>query len=316
MRVLVVGTGYGGQVMAPAYGREGHAVQVVSPRDGRALRAALDTMPDLVSIHSPPFLHGEHVSLALDRGLAVLCDKPFGRDATEACALRDRAQALGVANFVNFELRWQPARMKLRQLLRDGAIGALQHVSWTMFGDGLRRQKHGWLFERALGGGWIGAYGAHCVDLLRWLTGSEIVECGGFARTDVPRRPDGEGVPHTATAEDAFSAWFVLGNGSTASLDTGFSTSTNLPERVVFLGSEGALELIDDASIDLHRPGAPAERIEFPYSTDRYAPALAGWLPAVTAALEGGSALAPDFSDGAAVTVVLDQLKATVFDVR
>lgn len=314
MRVLVIGTGFGAGVMAPAFEREGFAVRVISPRDGKALRLALDESPDLVSIHSPPFMHREHVDLALDRGLAVLCDKPFGLDAADAAAMRDRAQALGAANFVNFELRWKPARIKLKQLLQGGAIGTLQHVSWTMFGDGLRQQKYGWLHDAALGGGWIGAYGAHGIDMLRWLTGSEIAECGGVVRADVAQRPDSSGVLRPVSAEDAFSAWFALDNGCTASFDTGFSTASSFPERILFLGSEGAIELIGDITLELRQAGLPPERIDFADAAESgYAPALRRWLPAVVQAMAERRPLAPDFSDGAAVTDVLDRLRASAF---
>src|ERR1700741_2431335 len=160
MEAVVIGTGFGAHVMAPAYEAVGFRTTVVSPRDDAALARAVSGNIDLVSVHSPPFLHHQHVMLGLDHRRAVLCDKPFGRNAQEARSLRDRARALGVPNFVNFELRWQTGRVRLKQLLDDGAIGALQHVNWTMFGGGLRSKTHGWLFVADLGGGWIGAYGA------------------------------------------------------------------------------------------------------------------------------------------------------------
>ena len=42
---------------------------------------------DLVAVHSPPFLHPAHVDHALDAGHAVLCDKPFGRNAEDAATM-------------------------------------------------------------------------------------------------------------------------------------------------------------------------------------------------------------------------------------
>ena len=91
MRVLVIGTGFGRQAMAPVYRGLGFDVEVVSPRDESALHRALNAGVDLVSVHSPPFLHRQHVTAAVDRGYPVLCDKPFGRNADEARAMRDHA---------------------------------------------------------------------------------------------------------------------------------------------------------------------------------------------------------------------------------
>lgn len=317
MKVVVIGTGFGAHVMAPAYEAAGFTTTVVSPRDDAALARAAAGDVDLVSVHSPPFLHHQHVMLALDHKRAVLCDKPFGRNAQEARSLRDRARALGVPNFVNFELRWQTGRARLKQLLDEGAIGALQHVNWTMFGDGLRRQKHGWLFDADLGGGWIGAYGAHLVDALRWLTRSEIDQLGGVARTEIPSRLDREGAPHAATAEDAFSAWFALENGCTASFDTAFSASIGAPERLLLLGSEGALELVGDLHLTLRRPGREPEAVDLGApETNGYAQALRPWLAAVREAIGGGPQIAPSFDDGVATAEVLDRLHASVFRAR
>lgn len=311
MKVVVVGTGFGAQVMVPAWSRAGCEVEIVSPRETDRLLEKLDTSPGIVSIHSPPFLHVEHVMLTLERGIPVLCDKPFGCNTAEAQLMCERGG--GTANFINFELRWQPARMKAKELLKSGAIGALQHVTLTMFGRGLRNQAHGWLHDASLGGGWMGAYGAHGIDMLRWLTGSEVIRCGGVSRVEIAQRPDRDGKPFDCSAEDAFSAWFELGNGVTAAFDTGFSGSVNLPERIVLHGSEGALELIDDSLLIRHGPCGVIGHWKFPeVAADQYDPALTVWLPAILSAVRNGYNGLPGFQDGLAVTEVLDRLKDSV----
>jgi predicted dehydrogenase len=69
------------------------------PFDGRAYSSAREMIeteqPDIVDVCSPPELHFEHVSLALDAGCAVLCEKPFVYDASlPGDTLRDQARAL------------------------------------------------------------------------------------------------------------------------------------------------------------------------------------------------------------------------------
>lgn len=318
MKVIVIGTGFGSGVMAPAWRACGCEVVSLSSRDGEAIDAALGEGADLVSVHSPPFLHRDHVGRAFERGIPVLCDKPFGLDTQAAGAMLVQASTLGLPHFVNFELRFQPARAKAKALVAAGAIGALTHVSWTMFGNGLRAKPWGWLADAAQGGGWLGAYGAHTIDFLRWLTGSEVTQCGGIGRIEVPFREDAQGTSLAATAEDAFSAWLTLGGGVTAMIDSGFSGSVALPERVLLLGSEGALELLDDWQLVLHPREGREERWEFPQSReDRYGPAFATMLPAIRSALAGAR---PDglasFDDGLAVTRVLDRLKVSAATVR
>jgi hypothetical protein len=64
LRIVVVGTGFGKRTVAPIYQSLGCEVEIVSPHDAKAVQAAIETPCDLVSIHSPPFLHLEHVRLA------------------------------------------------------------------------------------------------------------------------------------------------------------------------------------------------------------------------------------------------------------
>src|SRR5579863_9814761 len=289
MKVAVIGTGFGERVVAPVYRQLGFQAQVISPRDTAGIEAACADDVDLVSIHSPPFLHLPHVMTALDHGRAVLCDKPFGRDAAEARAMRDRARSVGVLNFLNFEFRRQPSRVKLKQMLDDGAIGPLQHISWTFIGSGLRAQKYRWLFDAGSAGGWIGAYGSHAVDTLRWLFNSEVADCGGISRIETRSRIDRDGVVRAATAEDAFSAWLVMENGGSVSFDTAFSTPVSLPHRLILMGDEGALELIDEREIVLRQPGKPSETIAFPPPPgDPHEPGLVPWLTQVRDAIKEG----------------------------
>jgi predicted dehydrogenase len=237
--------------------------------------------------------------MALEQGCAVLCDKPFGLDEADARLMRDRAHALGLPNFVNFELRWRPTRLKVGRLLDQGAIGALSHVNWTLFGSDLRQQRHGWLHDAGRGGGWVGAYGAHCIDALSVWTGSKVARCGGIARRDMSARPDADGVLRPCSAEDAFSAWIEFDSGVTVTLDTAFSTAANVPERILLFGSDGAIEVQDDAAVILHRPDGHQERFDFPASAgDAYAPALDGWLGAVRRAVATKQPLIPDFDAG------------------
>jgi predicted dehydrogenase len=331
MKVAIIGAGFGRYAMAPVYQKLGFEVEVVTPRDAEAVERALASNVDLVSVHSPPFMHHAHVMRALDHGHAVLCDKPFGRNATEARAMRDRARELGVLNFVNFETRWKPNRAKIKQLVDEGAIGAPRHLNWTFFSNGFRAGPHGWINERELGGGWIGAYASHCIDIVRWLFGSEVARCGGISRIEVPTRSDKDGAVRTATAEDAYSAWFIMQNGCTAAQDTAYCAAAPMPMRIVVMGDEGGLELVGDTKLIVRRAVreaglSAAERIrlgllagegdevfEFsPAPGEAHEPALTPWLESVRDALRAGRQVATSFDDGLAVAEVMDQLRANL----
>ncbi|WP_217429569.1 Gfo/Idh/MocA family protein [Sphingomonas bacterium] len=311
LRVALIGTGFGARVVAGCYRDAGMTVDIVSPRDAGAVRAACAGDVDLVSIHSPPFLHADHVGLALDHGRNLLCDKPFGTSADQARRMLDRATAAGVLHFLNFEFRYDPPRLALKALLDDGVIGAVRHVHWTAFSSGSRvpLRPYGWLFDEARGGGWIGAFGSHVFDALRWLVG-EVEDAHGETRTDIARRPDAAGVPHDCTAEDAFVARLTFASGATALIDTAFAAPANLPPRMIFIGSEGMIEATGSTRIAIIGSGEDRV-IDFePFAGDPHLPAMRPWAAAVRDSIIAGRQIEPCFADGLACAEIMDRVRA------
>jgi predicted dehydrogenase len=300
VKVTVIGTGFGQYAMAPVYAKLGFEVEVVSPRDMAAVNRALAKKVDLVSVHAPPFLHHDIVMRAFDHDQNVLCDKPFGASLAEARAMRDRAHASGRLHFLNFEVREKPNRAKMKALIDAGAIGKPLHLNWTFYSNGYRHGLHGWVSDKSLGGGWINAYASHCIDFMRWIFGSEVERCGGIARIEVATHPDKDGVQHEATAEDAYSAWFVMANGCTGAQDTGYGASVPMPMRVMVMGSEGGLGLLAQQGEEYEFPPAPGEAHE---------PALLPWLTKVREALRTQTQISPSFDDGLCVAATMDLLK-------
>lgn len=312
MKVAIIGRGFGSYAMAPAFKAQGFTVEMVPSRDADAVRAACQGDADLISIHSPPFQHQEHVMLAVEAGKPVLCDKPFGRNAAEARAMRDAANAAGVPHFLNFEFRCNAGRRKAAELIGGGAIGDLVHMQYLSFGNYLRERQYGWLNDASLGGGWLGALCSHIIDAARWHGGSEVSACGGMTRIEIPVRPDGQGEQGTCTAEDAFSVWLRLANGVTMNIDAASATAVALPQKMTFFGSAGAIELVEENVVTLHTPGAVPQVFDCtPAPLDGGVwPAVHTWLGEVRQALEGGARIAPNFDDGVAAREVLDALVA------
>jgi predicted dehydrogenase len=321
MRVGVVGTGFGRRVVAPVYdATEGCAVvDVVSARDDAAV-AALIARPDvdLVSLHSPPFMHAPHVRAVLASGKAVVCDKPFALNADEAAAMRTEADDAGAVALCNFEFRYAPARALLRDLVHGGSIGSVQHVQWTHLSAGSRvpLRPWGWLFDRGLGGGWIGAWASHAVDMIRYAFDAEVAEIQALLRIDVETRPDAEGNEHRCTAEDGFSAALLLSNGATVAIDSGFGAVADTTRRCTVYGTEAVVEVVGDERIVVRRPDAEPERIELPAGdADRHHEPMRRFAEVVRDAVESGEvpAGAPTFADGHACDEVLDRLRAAPF---
>jgi predicted dehydrogenase len=326
VNVVVIGHGFGGRVVAPAFAAtEGcRVVDVVSARDEAAVLAAVARPDaDLVSVHSPPFLHARDVRAALHAGKAVLCDKPFALDATEAAELVADAARADVVNLVNFEFRWEPSRIALRDALHAGAIGRPEHVAWAHLSAGSRvpLRPYGWLFDAARGGGWIGAWASHTVDTLRWLFGDDVSVDEAFRRLDIPERPDADGVVHPCTAEDGLTASLTVGEDVSVTIDSSFACATTAAPRITVFGGDGAIDCVGADRVVLRRPDGSREdllvaRTDEP--RDHHHAAMQRWAEVVRDSVHAGAPHpgAATFADGLACDCVLDQLRAAPLTVR
>jgi predicted dehydrogenase len=320
VRVGVIGRGFGARVVAPVFDEtEGcEVVDIVTPRDDDAVTALYARRDiDLISVHSPPFLHRDHVRRAIEAGHAVLCDKPFGRDFADAKAMYDLAIDAGVLNFVNFEFRRHPARCELRSLVRDGVVGHVEHVQWNAFHPWWRDPSRvfDWSFDAELGGGWIRLSGSHTIDYMRWTFG-EIVDATGATRTTITERPDADGRIQPCTAEDGYTAVLRTEGGTTVTIDGTSTSSVQRPNRVTVIGSVGVLELTnenpreEDARIVLHTPDGAKELFSFEQG-DTYLSQMRQWAEMVRDSVLRGNTEpdAPTFADGLACSWVMDRLK-------
>jgi len=311
--VGVIGRGFGSRVVAPIFEETDgcEVIEVVSARDAGAvgeLCARRDL--DLVAVHSPPFLHLEHVRLAIEAGHGVLCDKPFGRSAHEAAEMSALAAEAGVVGLVNFQFRYGNARRKLRELVESGAIGEPEHLQSSIMLAITRSplREFGWLFDAELGGGWIGAGGSHSIDFFRWLFGDvDEVRCSTW--TTIDERPDSDGTMRRCTAEDGFSALLRSTSGVRAVFDSSFAAPVNLPSLVTVSGAQGVIELAGEGSLTL--TGADGERASFDFTAEDRNQAFRRWAEVVRDAVRSGEVApgAATFADGLACARVLDAMR-------
>src|SRR6185437_4620432 len=212
----------------------------------------------------------------------------------------------------NFEFRHQPARRKMWELITSGEIGRPEHLHYSSFSSGSRvpLRPYGWLFDRARGGGWIGAFGSHAIDTMRWLMG-EVTAAGAQRWVTIAARPDAQGVPHGCDAEDAFTAWVEFDSGATASIDTSFTAPVPLPPRITVTGSEGAIENTADVRLVLQRADGSRQQFDFAAPTgDPHETAMTAWAREIWRAVAGGQQVTPSFDDGLACARVMDQWRS------
>lgn len=317
--VAVIGSGFGARVVAPAYAATDgvEVVAAVSARDERAIAAAIaDPRVDLVSVHSPPFLHDRHVRIALDAGRSVLCDKPFTDSVETSRRLAADAQGEPGVHLLNFEFRFADARARTRELVAKGALGRIERVSWTHLSAGTRHplRRYGWLFDRERGGGWIGAWAAHAIDTLRFAVAEVDGVVSSTPTLTVLHRPDSEGVQHECTAEDGLVAVLTLVSGAVVAFDSTFAAPASVPPRITIVGSDGVLENVADERLVVRAPHGRQEIAldGASQSADHHEAPMRALAVAVRDAVRTGvvpPGLAT-FADGLACDEVLAQLRA------
>ncbi len=171
---------------------------------------------DAVVIASPNETHRDITIAALDRGLAVLCEKPIGMNDVEAREMADAATRAGVTTMVPFTYRWMPTNRFVHRLIRDGYVGTPYHLSMRYFAGFARGGEYAWRFdETSAGSGIIGDLGSHWLDMARWFLG-EVTSISAHSDRFVPRDPRPDGTEY-AQAEDhaVIAARFESGASAT-----------------------------------------------------------------------------------------------------
>ncbi len=172
---------------------------------------AADLRLDGVVIATPNSLHAPQALAALDRGLAVFCQKPLALNAREAREMVEAARKAGRLLGVDYSYRYTEGAQALRRAIEAGELGRVFSVD-TVFHNAYGPDKP-WCFDpRLSGGGALMDLGVHLIDLALWLLGDpEVKEVHGGAWKE--GRPLGEG-----EVDDFANARLALEGGSSASV--------------------------------------------------------------------------------------------------
>jgi predicted dehydrogenase len=227
-RLGFLGVGWIGRARLDAIAQAGNAeiAAIADPALPDALRSLdelLEQDLDGIVIATPSGLHAEQAIAALDRGLAVFCQKPLGRTADEVRSVVAAARRNDALLGVDLSYREADAfRVARRAVATIGDVFAADLVFHNAY-----RPGHDWSYDPALaGGGCVIDLGVHLVDLAVWIL--------DLAPADVRSRLVGQPVERWATAE----------------LDhVRLACSWNLPAgrdaviRASFYGSDGGVEV-------------------------------------------------------------------------
>jgi predicted dehydrogenase len=197
---------------------------------------------DAVLIATPHFSHTTIGIAALQAGLHVLVEKPISvhkADAEKLVAAHTNPRQIFAAMF---NQRTDPYYIKIREMVRDGTLGPVRRVSWTItnwFRSAAYYASGSWRATWAgEGGGILLNQCPHNLDLYSWMFG-QPQRVRAFCRF---------GQYHDIEVEDDVTAYFEYDNGTTATFiaTTGEAPGTN---RLEVAAENGRLVMENDKLI-------------------------------------------------------------------
>jgi UDP-N-acetylglucosamine 3-dehydrogenase len=203
---------------------------------------------DAVVIAAPTTAHVGLALAAIERGIAVLVEKPLAASSAEGIRIADAAQTSGVPVQVGHVERFNPAVLELGRLLHEGWLSSVYAIVSRRAGPFPARIRDvGVTVDLA----------THDVDILSWIAG----ERPGRVYAETAQRIH-------ADHEDLLFGLLHFPSGAVGMLDVNWLTPAKRRQLVV-IGEEGMFEL-----------DYLAQRLTFTRATDTTNPKLlAGYAP-------------------------------------
>jgi predicted dehydrogenase len=292
INVAIAGFGWWGQHMVRRLESNPviHVRLVVDPADDRreqvrelGLRAVADfdaaladPSIDAVILTTPNLMHESQVVAAAAAGKHVFCEKPLGLTGESARNSVAACQAAGVILGIGHERRFEPALQRVRDLVRDGALGTVMHAEAAFSHDKLANVPAGdWRTSKTVSpAAGMTAMGIHLSDFFISL----------FGRVKTVQALTADRILGWETG-DVVSVQLGFEAGMTASFSAILATPHFI--RCHVFGSNQWVEVRNDTHPDT--PGGVAElvlaRTGQPHQTERYE-----WTDTVVANLEAFAA--------------------------
>lgn len=181
-------------------------------------RLLAEEQPDGVTIAVPTRRHVDAALACIERGIALLVEKPLAATVEEAERLRVAAEAAGVPLMVGYVERFNPAVQELKRRIDAGELGRVIEASARRIGP---------FFPRERDVGVAHDLATHDIDVLRWLLGREVEQVQAETQRGIR-------TPH----EDALAGVLRFQGGVVASLEVNWLSPVKVRE-LTLLGERG-----------------------------------------------------------------------------
>ena len=337
-RVGVIGLGLMGDVHVRAFQRhpdfevvavcDADPVRMNAVADAQAVRArylshaelvANETL-DVLTIATPPRYHRELALAGFAHSWHVLCEKPMAMSLGEATEMAAAAHASGRIHVLGHQSRFNPVRARIRELVAQGYLGTPRHLHYHHFAPGnAATARWTWWSSRDQGGGMLGEYASHQIDLARWYLG-DIVEAEGRVATFQKSRP-GDDMMRRVTSDDYAEVGLAFAGGAVARIVVSAASASRSGPRLELHGSQGSLVLDADDRLWGTRGSTDPEDLTVPETrpsligwgrNDTFTPAFQRLVEALAVALASGRQpeSAATLDDGVAIQHVLDAARS------
>ena len=204
-----------------------------------------DPVIDAVYIPLPNNLHYTWTLKALAAGKHVLCEKPLACNAREAQEMADAAAAGGLLLMEGMMYRFHPRNQLIRDMVTHGKIGTIALVRssfcYPMDQEILAKGNNARL-KVEMGGGALLDVGCYSVSVARWFMDME------------PTAVQAQAVYHSSGVDMHLVGSLSFAKNGLATIEASFITS--LQQSYSVFGSEGAIELPQDAFIPWEKEAA------------------------------------------------------------
>lgn len=209
---------------------------------------------DVISLLTPPAVRHDVIFPAIDKGIHLLVEKPFGECLADAVAFVEAAEAAGVTLAVNHQMGFMKDVTAIRNTVSAGDLGDIRCVSHDHLQN--RTKVRGWRSqEQRLE---ISIFSIHLIDRIRMLAGSPPQSVSAVMRS---WNPDLKGETFTS-----LTVQFV--NETVGTMVSNWHSMT-VPEcRLRVDGTKGSAlslkknALHDEATVHIHRVGGEQETID------------------------------------------------------
>lgn len=188
-----------------------------------------DPEVDLVTVILPHNLHAEVSIACSEAGKHVIVEKPMCLSSAEADAMIAAARNAGKMLSVYQNRRWDGDFNTIKKAINEGLIGDLVSIELSLGGYG--KPGDWWRSDKAIAGGILFDWGAHCIDWTLALVRSDVAGVFGHLYN---------GAWPSASIEDHGCAIIRFKNGALAEITVSQIASIHRPMWRI-LGTRGGM---------------------------------------------------------------------------